>query len=1064
MKTIFWAMALSSIIFNLSAQTTVTPGQTSGSTLSQDTPYAISENEANSRTWERTWYEQQPSGQVVPHVQRYEELATGLNYKDPNTGQWTESSDLIEQVPGGAVARHGQHTVIFAADLATFGAIDMETPDGQRLQSHLLGLSYYDTASGQSVMIAEVTNSIGQLVGTNQVWYENAFSGLNAGVRYTYTRAGFEQDVIFEERPQPPEAYGLNSASTVLQALTEFVSYPNPILSASYSPMPSGQEMPDETLDFGAMRIGRGRAFLMGNDSNGVSVTKEWLSLNNRQFLVEEIPISQIAGELQTLPLTQSASVKSAPNSILNVVSAKRLLPPQPLARASTKQMRIASLSVPKSGFVLDYSSLNTSQSNYTFQTDTTYFISGNVNLFGTNTTFEGATVLKYASGVSLTVDTPVTWLARPYRPVVMVAKDDDTVGEPVSGSTGTPGTSFYAAKALYFDGASALTNLNIQDLRILNANVGIVINGQSGHVLNDIQLLKCADGIAATNTDFTLHNALLGNVLTNFTGSTATGRVEQLTSSAAIWLNNSIGANLFLTNCLLVGVTNLGSCTTQSVAVASNTNVFQTVGGGSYYLATNSPYLDVGTTNISASTLAALAQKTTFPPTVYQNTNINAVTTFNPTVQRDTNAPDLGFHYDPLDYAFANVMVNSNITFAPGTAVAWFVTTANSALHLANQQIATFNGTFENPDYFVRASTVQEGGNGNWPLGWGYFGVIGTADQNLTNVTLSPELRMTFTTCSVLAQGESMFRDMSGYLIVRATHSRITGGNQGGYIISYYLTNCLIDGGQIGTVAGWTGNEMYLRNCTLHEQLLYISRYHTPAMYVSIRDCSFDPPNVYTNGDAFLSNITNSDFDYNAYTNASNLFPIGCAHDQKSVVFNWQTGPLGNFYLPPNSALTNAGDVTADTVGLYHFTTQTNQVKETNSIVDIGYHYVAVDANGNAIDSNGNGIADYLEDINGTGQGLTVTLTAPGNDSYFIEPATIALQASVMDWRNIVTNVTFLKSSTGIHSITGSPYAYSWPLVAAGEYSVGAAAIDSGGLSATSAPVIITVTNLCGY
>jgi hypothetical protein len=59
---------------------------------------------------------------------------------------------------------------------------------------------------------------------------------------------------------------------------------------------------------------------------------------------------------------------------------------------------------------------------------------------------------------------------------------------------------------------------------------------------------------------------------------------------------------------------------------------------------------------------------------------------------------------------------------------------------------------------------------------------------------------------------------------------------------------------------------------------------------------------------------------------------------------------------------------VTADQIGLYHFTTQTNQVKEANSIVDIGYHYVAVDAYGNPIDTDGDGIPDYLEDTNGNG------------------------------------------------------------------------------------------------
>jgi hypothetical protein len=57
-----------------------------------------------------------------------------------------------------------------------------------------------------------------------------------------------------------------------------------------------------------------------------------------------------------------------------------------------------------------------------------------------------------------------------------------------------------------------------------------------------------------------------------------------------------------------------------------------------------------------------------------------------------------------------------------------------------------------------------------------------------------------------------------------------------------------------------------------------------------------------------------------------------------------WIVGPLGNYYQQTNSPLINRGSRTADLAGLYHFTVTTNlvnglEVKETNSIVDIGYH-----------------------------------------------------------------------------------------------------------------------------
>src|SRR5262249_13975379 len=76
----------------------------------------------------------------------------------------------------------------------------------------------------------------------------------------------------------------------------------------------------------------------------------------------------------------------------------------------------------------------------------------------------------------------------------------------------------------------------------------------------------------------------------------------------------------------------------------------------------------------------------------------------------------------------------------------------------------------------------------------------------------------------------------------------------------------------------------------------------------------------------------------------------------------------LGNFYLPTNSPLINASALWATNVGLYHFTTQTNQTKEGSSLLDIGYHYVAVDGNGKPVDSDGDGLADYFEDTTGDG------------------------------------------------------------------------------------------------
>jgi len=86
-----------------------------------------------------------------------------------------------------------QHRVIFAPNLNTTGAIDLLTPDGLRLRSTPVGLAYYDAATGQSVFIAQIKDSTGELVAPNQALYRDAFDGVLADVRLTYTRAGLEQ-------------------------------------------------------------------------------------------------------------------------------------------------------------------------------------------------------------------------------------------------------------------------------------------------------------------------------------------------------------------------------------------------------------------------------------------------------------------------------------------------------------------------------------------------------------------------------------------------------------------------------------------------------------------------------------------------------------------------------------------------------------------------------------------------------------------------------------------------------------------------------------------------------
>lgn len=156
------------------------------------TPYRIIHRQANERTWQRTLYRISSSGKLISQTHSYKEVASGLCYRQ--NGQWLDSVEQVNILPDGtAAATNGQHQAYFPIDIYS-GAITLVTPDGTKLQSRPVGLCYDDGTN--TVLLAALTNAVGQLVQDNQVIYTNAFAGLQASLLYIYTKAGLEQDVV----------------------------------------------------------------------------------------------------------------------------------------------------------------------------------------------------------------------------------------------------------------------------------------------------------------------------------------------------------------------------------------------------------------------------------------------------------------------------------------------------------------------------------------------------------------------------------------------------------------------------------------------------------------------------------------------------------------------------------------------------------------------------------------------------------------------------------------------------------------------------------------------------
>jgi hypothetical protein len=202
------------------------PGSTSESAL-PTTSLQVAERGPHHAVVQGVRYEPDGQGGVIARRYGYTQIETGLHFLDAQ-GRWTESREKLEIFPDGLVARQGQAKLILATDLHTAGAVDLLTPEGLRLRSHLLGLAYADPVSGESALIAAVQPSVAELLAPNRVLYRNALSGdVHADYRVIYTKAGMEADVVLRTQPPSPVEYGLPENSQLL-VLTEFLDPPQP--------------------------------------------------------------------------------------------------------------------------------------------------------------------------------------------------------------------------------------------------------------------------------------------------------------------------------------------------------------------------------------------------------------------------------------------------------------------------------------------------------------------------------------------------------------------------------------------------------------------------------------------------------------------------------------------------------------------------------------------------------------------------------------------------------------------------------------------------------------------
>ncbi|OHT46819.1 Ig-like domain-containing protein [Flavobacterium tructae] len=122
---------------------------------------------------------------------------------------------------------------------------------------------------------------------------------------------------------------------------------------------------------------------------------------------------------------------------------------------------------------------------------------------------------------------------------------------------------------------------------------------------------------------------------------------------------------------------------------------------------------------------------------------------------------------------------------------------------------------------------------------------------------------------------------------------------------------------------------------------------------------------------------------------------------------------------------------------------------------VTAGTYAITVKAYDNA---NATATSAVVKVVVNNNQAPTVRLTAPTDNTTFIAPATVTIDAEAADSDGTISKVEFYNGATLLSTSTTSPYTYNWENVTVGTYQITAKATDNTGNVTSSTPVIIAV------
>ncbi len=546
MKTLLClAAAVLTPFGGLRAQPSFTAGNPGATT--NGLAWRASARDGVSTTWEATeQVTNAVTGAVTNVPRRYVEIASGLNYLDPATGQYQPAQDRIElTADGGAAALHGPAQLYVKPNLNTAGAVTLVTASNRVFHTRPLGVFWYNAQSGQAQLVAPVQDCVGELVPPNQVVFKSAFGPL-ADLRLVYTKSGIESDLVLLQAPTLPA--GWDPQTTRLELWHDWTGAPAPaqrprVLYQESDPTLRSQmvdpDLTDHLLDFGDLWFPTGAAYAtdgspdtapnatrqvrvpnLARDPGLVGVAKTWLDTPLRTVLVEGVRWADIQPKVQALPPAAPSFLPALPQDRLAWLSQ---LPAPSAANVPGPAITLAAADYHPAGLVLDYQTVPGNWwGDYTFASGTTYLVTETTYFGGGTVTFQPGCIIKFARG-DLLLYGGIVCNGYDAAPSILTSKDDDVYGETDYGQNGTSThCPSYVADPAVWD-YYITTNLTLVGLEIRWAQTAIQLDAncdQCGsclsHTIWDSFFEFCQTGIYANNCDVALQNSAKCSLITD--------------------------------------------------------------------------------------------------------------------------------------------------------------------------------------------------------------------------------------------------------------------------------------------------------------------------------------------------------------------------------------------------------------------------------------------------------------------------------------------------------------------------------------------------------------------